>query len=189
MTIHFFDEFNFHAEITGFKNISPEQAINYLKNNRKNEPQKIWLQFFDSNLIATNKHLYFAILNALYAFKHHINLSKSIAMETLLYASTQHQIQKAIQTIGLKPDMSQMAVTIISENTQQIKTALNDLSANLQTEPCDTVLKLTKKKTYQIKQTFNINPLMIESVTKNGENDSALVNLIIEKMALLSTKF
>jgi tRNA threonylcarbamoyladenosine modification (KEOPS) complex Cgi121 subunit len=188
LTLHFFKEFNFYAEITGFKNICSEQATTYLKNNRKTEQQNVWIQFFNSNLIATNEHLHFAVLNALYAFKHQTNLSKSLAMETLLYASTQHQIQKAIQTIGLKPNMAEMAVTIISENKQQITNTLNDLSNNLHAEPCDTVLDLTPQKTSQIQQTFNITPSMIEAATKNKKTDLALANLIIEKVALLATK-
>ena len=188
MTTHFFKDFNFYTEITGFKNINSEQAITYLKNNRKNKTQNTWIQFFNANLIATHKHLYFAILNTLYAFKNHTNLSKSLSMETLLYASTQHQIQKAIQTIGLKPNIPDMAVTIISENTKHIKDTLNNLSTNLQAEPCDAVLNLTPQKISQIKQTFNITNPMLEAITKNGENDTAIVNLVIEKIALLATK-
>jgi tRNA threonylcarbamoyladenosine modification (KEOPS) complex Cgi121 subunit len=188
LTLHTFEKYNIYAEITGFKNINSEQAITYLKNNRKTEPQKTWIQLFNPNLIATHEHLYFAILNTLCAFRNHTNISKNIAMETLLYTSTQHQIQKAIQTIGLKPDMSEMAVTIISENTKQITETLNDLSTNLQAEPYDAVLNLNPKKTNQIKTVFNITNPMIEVTTKNNENDLALVNLIIEKMALLATK-
>lgn len=189
MTLHFFEEFNFYTEITGFKNFCPEQATTYLKNNRKIEPQKIWIQFFNSNLIATYKHLYFSVLNALYAFKNHTNISKNLAVETLLYASSQHQIQKAIQTIGLKPDASEMAVTIIGENPKQIKNTLNEISTNLQSEPCSDILDLTPKKFNQIKQIFNITTSMLETVTKNGEDNLALINLVIEKSALLSTKF
>ena len=109
-------------------------------------------------------------------------------MENLLYASTQHQIQEAIQTIGLKPNMTKMAVTITGKNPQHIQTALNDLSTHLQTEPNDTVLDLTPKKNSQIKQTFNITPTMIKTITKNKKNNTALTDLIIEKMAVLTTK-
>ncbi|MCL1978148.1 MAG: hypothetical protein FWG55_08650 [Candidatus Bathyarchaeota archaeon] len=186
--IHFFEEFNFYAEITGFKEISFKQADAYLKDNRKAKPQKVWIQFFNSTLIATHEHLYFAVLNALYAFKNHTNFSKSLAMETLLYASSQHQIQKALQIIGLKSDISEMAVTIIGENAKQVKAALNDLSVSLQAEPCDAVLDLTPKKSSQIKQAFNITPSMIEVAAKSRGDDLALVDLVIEKVALLATK-
>jgi tRNA threonylcarbamoyladenosine modification (KEOPS) complex Cgi121 subunit len=186
--LHFFEEFNFYAEITGFKEICAEQATTYLKDIRKTEPQNVWLQFFNSNLIATSEHLYFAVINALNAFRNNTTLSKSLAMETLLYASAQHQIQKAIQTIGLTSDMPNMAVAIISTDSQQIRTVLNDLSRILHADPCDAVLDLTIKKTCKIQDTFQITPQMIEVATKNKDTDLALIHLVIEKIALLSTK-
>jgi tRNA threonylcarbamoyladenosine modification (KEOPS) complex Cgi121 subunit len=187
--LYFFEEFNFYAEITGFKNIRFEQTDIYLKDNRrKGETQKIWVQFFNSNLIATHEHLYFAVLNALYAFKNHTNISKNLVVETMLYASSQHQIQKAIQLIGLKTDTSEMAVVIIGETAKQIKATLHDLSVNLQAELCDAVLNLTLKKSALIKQVFNITPTMISVVKKNKNDDLALVSLIIEKVALLAAR-
>jgi hypothetical protein len=84
--------------------------------------------------------------------------------------------------------MHEMAVTIISNNPQQIKNTLNNLSDSLHAEPCEAVLDLTPKKISQIQQTFNITPVMIEVATKNKDTDLALVHLVIEKIALLSTK-
>ena len=80
------------------------------------------------NLIATQEHLYFAVLNALQAFQNKTNISKSLAMETMLYASAQRQIQKAIQRCGIKPETTSMAVIIIGEDPTQIKTMLEAIS-------------------------------------------------------------
>ncbi|XHH10603.1 MAG: KEOPS complex subunit Cgi121 [Candidatus Bathyarchaeia archaeon] len=185
--LHFFEEFGFYAEITGFKSVTFEQADTYLKANRKGE-QKVWIQFFNSDLIATQEHLYFAILNALTAFKKQTNLSKSIAMETMLYASSQRQIQKAIQVIGIKPDMSQMAVTVIGESAEQVTVALKELSSYLHAQPSEAVLELTPKKVQQIQQAFNITAPMVEVATKNRTADLALIDLVIEQVALLATQ-
>jgi len=109
-------------------------------------------------------------------------------METLLYASTQHQIQKAIRTIGIKPHTHNIAIAITSKNVQQIKTALQDLTAHLKTKPCNTILNLTPNKIKQIQQTFNITPTMLKTTAKNKETNEPLINLIIEKITLLNTK-
>jgi len=187
--LHFFEEFNFYVEITGFKDIRFEQTVVYLKDSRcKVESQKVWIQFFNANLIATPEHLYFAVLNALCAFKKRSNISKNLAVETLLYASSQHQIQKAIQLIGLKTDTTEMAVVVIGEAAKDVNTALNDLTANLQIELCDAVLDLTPKKSALIKQIFDVSPLMFEVAAKDMGDDLALVNLIIEKVALLAVR-
>jgi tRNA threonylcarbamoyladenosine modification (KEOPS) complex Cgi121 subunit len=186
--LRFFEDFNFYAEIVGFKGISFEHADAYLKNSRKTNLQKTWVQFFDSNIVATHEHLYFAVLNALYAFKNHTNVSKNLAVETLLYAASQHQIQKAIQTIGLKTDMYEMAVVIIGETVEQVNTAFSDLSVGLQAEPCDDLLNLTPKKSALIKQVFDITPSMVTVTAKGRGDDLALVDLVIEKVALLATR-
>jgi tRNA threonylcarbamoyladenosine modification (KEOPS) complex Cgi121 subunit len=186
--LHGFEEFQFYAEITGFRNVSFEQAEAYLKANRKEAQQKVWIQFFNADLIATQEHLYFAVLSALTAFKNCNNLSKNLAVETMLYASSQRQIQKAIQAVGLKPGLSEVAVVIISEDAELIASALNDLSGYLQAKPCDAVLDLTPKKSDQIKQAFNITPSMIEATSKNRQKNLALVDLVIEQVALLATE-
>jgi tRNA threonylcarbamoyladenosine modification (KEOPS) complex Cgi121 subunit len=186
--LYFFEDFNFYAEITGFKKICFERADEYLKFCRKAESQKVWVQFFNSDLLATHEHLYAAVLNALYVFKNHTNISKNLAVEVMLYAASQHQIQKAIQTIGLKTSTSEMAVVIIGETVEQVKATFSDLSASLQAELCDDVLNLTPKKSALIKQVFDITPLMVEVAARGRGDDSALVDLVIEKVALLATK-
>ena len=96
------EEFGKFIEITGYSNISFAAAEAFLKEKRK-QSQTTYIQFFDADLIATNEHLYFATLNALQAFKNKTNISKSPAMEAMLYASAQRQIQKAIERSGIKP--------------------------------------------------------------------------------------
>ena len=110
-------------EITGYKNIEFDKVEAFLKANRK-QTQNVDIQFFDADLIATQEHLYFAVLNALQAFKNKTNLSKSPAMETMLYASAQRQIQKAIDRCGIKPKTKNMAVVIIGEDPTHIKIPL-----------------------------------------------------------------
>jgi tRNA threonylcarbamoyladenosine modification (KEOPS) complex Cgi121 subunit len=187
MMLHTFEDFKVYAEITGLRGISFERADAYLKANRKVEGQKVWIQFFNADLIATKEHLYFAVLNALTAFKSGTNLSKSLAMETMLYASSQRQIQKAIQVIGVKPETTELAVVIIGETPESVKAALKEVSAFLHSKPDDSVLDLTSKKTAKIKEAFEISPAMIESIAKDKNEDLALVNLVIERVALLAT--
>jgi tRNA threonylcarbamoyladenosine modification (KEOPS) complex Cgi121 subunit len=183
-----FEEYGYCAEITGFRGINFEQADAYLKANRKAGQQKVWIQFFNADLIATAEHLYFAVLNALSAFKGGTNLSKSLAMETMLYASSQRQIQKAIQAVGLKPDTSEVAVVVIGKSPETVKSALEEVTVTLKLEPCETVLGLTPKKAAKIKDCFKITPQMLETAKIKGKSeDCALVDLVVEQVALLAT--
>lgn len=108
--LQYLKEYGKYVEITGYDGIEFEKAEMFLKTNRKQTSQNVDIQFFDAELIATQEHLYFAVLNALQAFKNKTNLAKSPAMETMLYASAQRQIQKAILRTGIKPQTHRMAL-------------------------------------------------------------------------------
>ena len=102
-----------YVELTGFRNVSVNDAEEFVKAAREETPQTACIQFFDAELVATWQHLYFAVLNALLAFRNERNISKSVAMEVILYASAQRQIRKAIQLVGVKRDSANVAVLII----------------------------------------------------------------------------
>lgn len=181
-----FEEFGYFAEIAGFKGITFNAADAYLKANRKEVQQKVWIQFFDADLIATSQHLYFAVLNALLAFKNGTNLSKSLAMECMLFASAQRQIQKAIALAGVKLETSDLAVVIIGKDAELVEGLLKGFSSQLEAEVNDEVLELTSKKVEKIKDAYQITDSMLQAVSKR-ECDG-LVDLVIERMALLATQ-
>ena len=91
-----------YVEITGFRNVDVKDAEEFVEAARGDAPKSGWVQFFDADLVATWQHLYFAVLNALLAFRSGRNVSKSVAMEAMLYASAQRQISKALRLMGVK---------------------------------------------------------------------------------------
>jgi tRNA threonylcarbamoyladenosine modification (KEOPS) complex Cgi121 subunit len=186
--LHCLKEYAKYAEITGYKNIKFAQAEEFLKANRKEIQQNTHTQFFDAELIASQEHLYFAVLNALQAFQNKTNISKSLAMETMLYASAQRQIQKAIQRGGIKPETTSMAVIIIGENPKQIETVLQAITECVGVEPDEKVLEMSKVKEKKIKETFQITDEELKTVMKNENREEAVVNLVVERVALLATQ-
>jgi KEOPS complex subunit Cgi121 len=185
---YYLKEYDKHVEITGFKNISFTLAEAFLNKDRKIQNHNIEVQFFDADLIATERHLYFAVLNALEAFKNNSNLSKSLAMETMLYASAQRQIQKAISKSGIKPESTNMAAVIISQDTAGLKTVIDALTIVLGSNPDESVLNISTQKMKCLKETFQISEKELETVSKDKDNETALVDLVIEHMALLATQ-
>jgi tRNA threonylcarbamoyladenosine modification (KEOPS) complex Cgi121 subunit len=180
------EEFGKFIEITGYSNISFAAAEAFLKEKRK-QSQTTYIQFFDADLIATNEHLYFATLNALQAFKNKTNISKSPAMEAMLYASAQRQIQKAIERCGIKPKTTNMAVLIIGDNKEQTQKALQNITVCVGKKPDEAVLEVTKKKLEIIKQAFEITKEEVNA-TQQGDKEKAIINLVIERVALLATQ-
>ena len=177
-----------YLEITGFRNLSIEDAEDFVKAARKGVPQSIWVQFFNAELVASWQHLYFAVLNALLAFKNKSNISKSVAMEAMLYASAQRQIRKAIELIGVKCASANVAVVVIGESAESVESVLSTVSKHVGKETNDSVLELSKEKLHSIREAFGITKTELETVMEKDNDMDALVNLVIERVALLSTQ-
>ena len=185
--LKYFEEFGEYVEITGFRNVRIEDAEGFLKATRR-EQQDNAVQFFNAELVATWQHLYFAVLNALTAFRNKTNVSKSVAVEVMLYASAQRQIRKAIALVGVKRDSATVAAVIIGESSDAVKAALSSVSKRINAELDDAVLALSNAKMHSIRRAFSISEREVETVMKAGNVEQALVDLIIERVALLSTK-
>ena len=107
-------------------------------------------------------------------------------METMLYASAQRQIQKAIEHSGIKPQSKNMAVIIIGEDPKQIEAQLKAVTECFGSEPDETVLELTEDKQKKIRKAFEITEEELK--TENSPTEKAIVNLVIEHVALLATQ-
>jgi KEOPS complex subunit Cgi121 len=186
--LKYIEEAGKYVELTGFRNVSIKDAKEFMKTAREETQQTAWIQFFDAKLVATWQHLYFAVLNALLAFRNERNISKSVAMETMLYTSAQRQIRKAIELMGVKRHSANVAVVIIGENPDSVQAVLSVVSKRVGAEPDGTVLELTKEKTQRIRKAFGIGPNELEAVMERKNAKQALVNLVIERTALLSTQ-
>ncbi|NIR87949.1 hypothetical protein GWO13_10525 [Candidatus Bathyarchaeota archaeon] len=182
------EDFNRYIATAGFKNVKI-QDINSFFGVIRRKAGDAQVQLFDAKLIAGGEHLYFAALNALNAFKNKTNISKSVAVETLLYASAQRQIEKAVKLLGIKPESLQVAVLIVAETEQRAASTLEAVSKLIGGERDDSVLELTNRKVKGIKRLFGISDLELEA--KLGKEDfekEALIDLVIEHMALLATQ-
>jgi KEOPS complex subunit Cgi121 len=177
-----------YVEITGFRNMDIKDTEEFVKAARKRTPKSCWVQFFDAELVATWQHLYFAVLNALLAFRSGRNVSKSVAMEAMLYASAQRQISKALQLIGVKRAAKNVAVVVLGESPASVAALVSAVAKRVGVEPDDSVLAVSEEKARRIREAFGITATELETVTEKGDGVQALVDLVIERVALLSTR-
>ena len=184
--LKYFEEAGKYVEITGFRSVDVEDAEAFVKAAREELPESVWVQFFDAGLVATWQHLYFAVLNALLAFKNKRNISKSVAMETMLYASAQRQIRKALDFMGVKCAVADVAVVVVGERAEPVEALVAAVSKRVGKEPDDAVLGVSQEKAERIREAFGITDVEIEAVLE--KNDEALVDLVVERVALLSTQ-
>ncbi len=182
-------EFRKSLMITGFRTAGIKNTADFLKAVNAKKASAVEVQFLDATLVATWEHLYFAALNALMAFKNRENISKTLAMETMLCASAQRQITKATEQTGIKPTSTEIALLIIGNTDREVKSALAAIQARIHVEADDGVLEMSEEKAKAIVKAFGISDLELEAVRKNGEEEEkALVSLVIERMALLATQ-
>jgi tRNA threonylcarbamoyladenosine modification (KEOPS) complex Cgi121 subunit len=173
--------------ILGFKNVSITNMNNFLKKIKK-ETNNIIIQFFDAKKVAGFQHIYFAAYNALNSFKKKSNISKNLAIESLLYASAQRQIKKAMEIFGIKPETSEIVVLIILKNITEKEDCIELISTKIPGERDDDVLLIDKNKLISIRKLFEISDIEFEAkLKKQGFEIEALIDLIIERMALLVT--
>jgi KEOPS complex subunit Cgi121 len=179
---------NKRIAILGFSNVQIPDTNLFLENFRK-QHKNAPIQFFDANHIAGNQHLYFAAVNALDAFEKKANISNNLAVEALLYASAQRQITKAVELLGLKQGSTQLAALVLTDDPAKTEEYTELVTKIVTGTRNDDVLELTEQKMGIIKELFEISETEFESKLENKDLEKqALVDLIIERMALLGTR-
>jgi len=182
------EDFDKYLVVAGFKNVRIADIDKFFSD-VKEKTGKACVQFFDATQIAGLDHLRFAALNSLNAFKNSLNFSNSLAMETLLYASAQHQIKDALKLLGIRPNSRKVAVLVMAETQDQASSILESVSRLLQGEQDDRVVEFSKEKFDGLKRLFQISELELESKKKRKSAEKeALLDLVIEHMALLATE-
>lgn len=182
-------EFGMYVAIAGFKDARIGD-VNRFFNMVRDELRGVEaVQFFDAKFIATWQHLYFAALNALTAFANEANICNNLAMETLLYASAQRQIQKATETMGLKPATTIVAVLVIAKTEKSTENVLKLIQKSISAQHDDNTLEIDPKKFDDIQRFFQIsNKELSAKLERKGLEKEALVDLVIEHGALLATQ-
>ncbi len=86
--------------------------------------ENLVIQAFDATVIYGKDHLISATTHAQRAFEQGRNATNSLALEILLYAAGERQIQKAIKKIGVKKGKQQIAFVITNDVNQKTNKAI-----------------------------------------------------------------
>ena len=82
--------------------------------------ENLVIQAFDARVIYGKDHLVSATAHAKRAFLQGTNATNSLALEILLYAAGERQIQKAIKKMGVKKGKQQITF-LLTDSTNQVK--------------------------------------------------------------------
>jgi KEOPS complex subunit Cgi121 len=180
-------EVDSYIATAGFTNVKIED-FNFFFEDVKKKVNDAHIQFFDAELVAGQEHLFFAALNSLKTFKNGANISNNLSVETILFASAQRQITKAIKLIGVKSTSSKVVVLIIGKTEEEVSETLETVSRVVPGNRDDDVIDLNRDKITRIRNLFDVSDLELETMLRDRSEAEALVDLVIERIALLAIK-
>jgi KEOPS complex subunit Cgi121 len=143
--------------------------------------ERLVAQAFDARLIYGKEHILSAVTHAKRSFQQGTNATNTLALEILLYAAGERQIQKAIKKMGVK------------KGKQGIVFLLTDVSAQKNRKGSDEAVVQRLLKTFQFTRDdsvingdretlkrFGVTKNEVSTVSKDRYGD-----LILEKIALV----
>lgn len=142
--------------------------------------EKVVTQALDAHLVYGIDHLMSATRHALRACEQKTNATNSLALEILLYAAGERQIQKAISKIGVKKGKQTIAFVLV-DNQKTNKRKAYDAVADrlLKTFKCTRDDKVLEGNIDTLKR-FGITNQQLLTVPENKYGD-----LILEKIAMV----
>jgi KEOPS complex subunit Cgi121 len=148
------------------------------------------IQFFDGGRVAGKEHLEIAAINASHAFKSGFGISRSLAMETLLYASAQRQIDAAITRTGVTQDSKTVGFVAFSEDGEGARVLEDRISQIVGVELKEELLEeWSEEKIRNIAALYGISATELEAVkVPRQEIEKAIMKAVVERVALLSTR-
>jgi tRNA threonylcarbamoyladenosine modification (KEOPS) complex Cgi121 subunit len=136
----------------------------------------ITIQLLNGLLISGLPHLLSAAQNAINAQKGDYMLSRSLDVEIIVFASTQRQIGKALELLGVYDGLEEIAVVIVGNNVSIVKGAIQNLTEKIGQELVPP-FKPTNDRFERIKNQFQISKEEIKAISDSNDVESQLAAL------------
>ncbi len=139
------------------------------------------IQAVDADIVYGKNHLISASEHAVRAFKQKKNSTNSPAMEILLYASGERQIQRAIQKVGIKKGKINIALVFVGGVQKEEKGKVSDTVVGEILEALNLIRddKVLEGDIDTLRK-FGITQQELMTVPKNKQG-----NIILEKVAMV----
>lgn len=170
---------NFTTHIIGISETQIYDVEDVLRQIKRLAKEKgVILQLVDANRITGKEHLKLASYHAKKAFQQNSQISNSIEIETLLYATGQRQIDKALTLMGITPKTKNVAVVaLFPPHKPNLSEIFQEIISLLKGKKSKKVFNFTSEKERTLIQLFEITS---EELKTGSTHD-----LIIERMGML----
>jgi len=186
MPIEYLQEYDRYVMIAGLRDVKILDSETVLQQLR-HFSNEIETQILDMNGIAGRDHLRFAMLNALKGRAQGRQITESLAVEILLYASAQRQIKNAIAALGVSSNSKNVAVIAIADNKHVLEGLKTELAGIVDGKLDESVLEEGDQAA--VRRIFGITDDQVRALLRSDVTErEAIAKLVIEKMALLSSQ-
>ncbi|MEM3526593.1 MAG: KEOPS complex subunit Cgi121 [Candidatus Jordarchaeaceae archaeon] len=149
----------------------------------------VTIQIFDSSLVSSWEHLFFSALNALKAFSCGKNISNSLSVECLLYASGQRQINVAVKNFGVNPNTRKIGVVLIGNSINLLHEVHKKVLLITKGVEKEDILSISSKEKFdKICSFFKITETELSTICDPEKWEScvdAVIKYCIERSSLL----
>ncbi len=138
----------------------------------------VMIQVLDAEMVYGRLHLLSAYDHAARSFREGSNATNSLGLETLLYASGESQIQKALAKMGVKTGTTCIAVVVGAEENYSgsLDAVVSELLSSTRCERDDAVLEGDRETLRR----FGVSDREVETVTEGQYGD-----LVLERVAMV----
>jgi len=148
------------------------------------------IQFVDLDKTTGHRHILLATYNALKARSLDRMISRSFAIEILLYVAAERQITQAFTRIGVQTETKRIGVVATSNLAEILSQIKKHLAKSFNQECNDDLLdEWTEQRCEAIRGLFGMTDKEIQTVTRSGDSvRHSIQRLAIERSALLVVK-
>lgn len=143
------------------------------------------VQLMNSSFIVDEWHLLAAAQNAVNALKGDYMISRSLDVEAAVYASGQKQISKALSQVGVRDHTADIAVVVIGEDQDAVRTQLLSIIEDIGGEP-DPPFAPDSAKLQQITHVFGISDSEVEVLAESDnpkDIQSAVSRCVVSRVS------
>jgi tRNA threonylcarbamoyladenosine modification (KEOPS) complex Cgi121 subunit len=147
-------------------------------------------QFVDLDKVPGSRYLFVATYNALKSFSSKHPISRSLAMETLLYVSASRQIVEALKRVGVTLETKRIAALAVGPSANEVSATGTFLEDMMQRKCTDQLLDdWPTARIQNVRSAFDIRDKELNAILREGEESiKGLERLAIERSALLAVK-
>jgi tRNA threonylcarbamoyladenosine modification (KEOPS) complex Cgi121 subunit len=173
------------AEIQNSNSLKQDELVR-LATSLSND--NLTIQLLNGLLIADEIHLLSAAQNALNAQQGDYMLSRNLDVEIIVFASTQRQIGRALDTLGVYDGIDEIAVVVVGPDINSVENAIRVLIEKIGAEIIP-AFPVTSDRIERIKDHYQISEKEIKTISDSNNLESQIVALarcIVSRVSLVA---